>query len=64
MLEHIEKALRSAMEAVDTANNRMRQVLAGLNDPEQRTAIAEEVQQELAEAPGWLDEVADLMTDQ
>jgi len=61
MLEQIEAALKSAMAAVDDSNRQILQTLAGLVDSEQRSAITREVQQEVAENPGFLDEVADLM---
>lgn len=64
MLGHMREALKSAMKAVETADTRVRETLEGLNDPEQRMIVSEEVRQELAEAPGWLDEVADLIADQ
>jgi hypothetical protein len=61
MLEFMAKALKSAMNDVDAANARVRETLAGLDDPAKRKAIDQEVCQEVAESPGWMDEVADLL---
>ncbi|SOB75328.1 hypothetical protein SAMN04488490_0903 [Marinobacter sp. LV10R510-11A] len=61
MLEFMAKALKSAMNDVDAANARVRETLAGLDDPAKRKAIDQEVRQEVAESPGWMDEVADLL---
>jgi hypothetical protein len=61
MLEHMTEALKTAMNAVDLANVKALETLAGLNDPALRQAIADEVRHEVAETPGWLDEVACLI---
>jgi predicted transcriptional regulator len=58
MFEQIEVAIKSAMAAVDDSNRQILQTLADLADSEQRSAITREVQQEIAENPGFLDEVA------
>lgn len=61
LLEQIEASLKSAMAAVDASNVQIGQTLASLADSEQRSAIAKKVQQEVADNPGFLDEVAELM---
>ncbi|BES73841.1 hypothetical protein RE428_48590 (plasmid) [Marinobacter nanhaiticus D15-8W] len=61
MLDHMEQAINAALEAVEVANTRVLQVMAGLDDPAQRKAVMEEVRQEVAANPGFLDEVADLV---
>lgn len=61
MLDHMEKAINAALEAVEAANTRVLQAVAGLDDPAQRKAVMEEVRQEVAANPGFLDEVADLV---
>lgn len=61
LLEQIEASLKSAMAAVDASNVQIRQMLVSLADSEQRSAIAKKVQQEVADNPGFLDEVAELM---
>ncbi len=61
LIEQIDAALKSAMAAVDDSNKQILETLAGLADPEQRSAITKEVQREVAENPGFLDEVAKLM---
>ena len=55
------RPLKSSLEAIDAANARSVQALAGLNIARQRKAIIEEVRLEVTEAPGWLDEVANLL---
>jgi len=61
MFQHMEKAVNIALEKVDAAQARVSEVLEGLGDPVRRQAIEEEVRQEVAAAPGWLDEMASLM---
>ncbi|WP_152206591.1 hypothetical protein [Marinobacter changyiensis] len=61
LLEHIQIELRSALKAVEGTNARVNEALVSLSDPEKRTAIALEVQQEIDENPGFLDEVTYLM---
>lgn len=58
----MRQAIESAMKAVEAADTRVRQTLEGLNSPEQRMTVVEEVRQELAEAPGWLDEIAAMVS--
>ncbi len=61
LLDHISIALKSALEAVDGANTRVNEALASFGDAGQRRAIALEVEQEVYQNPGFLDEVAILM---
>ena len=62
LLDHLEKAIRSAQKAVESSNERVVLALAGLNDADQRATIVLKVRQELDENPGFLDEVTALMT--
>lgn len=61
LLEQIESALQSAMATVDRSNIQILETLASFSDSEQRAIITREVQREVAENPGFLDEVAELM---
>ncbi len=61
VLVHMTKTLQSAQEYVERSNARATAILKNLNDPAQRTAIATEVRQEIADNPGFLDGVADLI---
>lgn len=62
LIDHLEKAVRSAQKAVESTNERVDQVLVGLNDADQRATIVLKMRQELDEDPGFLDEVATLMS--
>ncbi len=61
VLNQITNALRSARESVERSNEKVTETLIHLNDPVQREAIAAEARREIAENPGFLDEVADLI---
>lgn len=61
VLNQATKALRSAQESVERSNEKVTETLIHLNDPVQREAIAAEAKREIAENPGFLDEVADLI---
>ena len=61
MVEQIENALKSAIAVVDNSNNHILQTLASLADSDQRSATTKEIRREVAENPGFLDEVAELM---
>lgn len=61
LLDHMTKALRSALESVERTNSRVTETLMDLNDPAYRGAIVAEARREIAENPGFLDEVADLI---
>lgn len=63
LLDLISIALKSALEAVDGANTRVNEALASFGNAGQRRAIAFEVEQEVFENPGFLDEVTSLMAD-
>lgn len=58
VLGHIQAALRAAIKAVESANERIDEALVSLNDPNRRTSIALEVRKEVDENPGFLDEVS------
>lgn len=61
VLNQVTTALRSARESVERSNLQVTDTLIRLNDPGRREAIAAEARREIAENPGFLDEVADLM---
>ncbi len=63
LLDHISIALKSALEAVDGANARVNKALASFGDASQRREITLEVEQEVFENPGFVDEVTKLMAD-
>lgn len=62
LLGHMRDALTSAIKAVEAADIRVCEALAGLNDSVQKTAVVDDVLQELSDSPGWLDEVVDLVS--
>ena len=51
MLEQLEQAMKSALTAVDSANECVTHVLAELNDESRRDEIVKEVLQEIADPP-------------
>ncbi len=61
VLDHISKALRSALESIESANTQITKTVMDLNDPARRRAIEAEARREIAENPGFLDRVADLL---
>lgn len=61
VLNQATNALRSARESVERSNEKVTETLIHLNDPVQREVIAAEARREIAENPGFLDEVADLI---
>lgn len=61
LLDHMSIALKSALEAVDGANARVSEALTSFDDADHRRAIAIEVEREVYENPGFLDEVTTLI---
>ena len=51
MLEQLEQAMKSALTAIDSANECVTHVLAELNDESRRDEIVKEVLQEIAGTP-------------
>lgn len=61
ILNQSTNAVRSAQKSVERSNEKVTETLIRLNDPFQREAIAAEARREIAENPGFLEEVADLI---
>ncbi len=62
LIDQLRTAIGSALEAVETANRQVCEELSTRGDPIRRSVITQHVEQEVAESPGWLDEVIELMT--
>lgn len=62
LIDQMGAALESAIEAVERSNRQVSEELSARGDPARRGVVTHHVEQEVAESPGWLDEVIELMT--
>lgn len=62
LIDQMGAALGSALEAVERSNRQVCEELSARGDPARCSVVTDHVEQEVAENPGWLDEVTKLMT--
>jgi len=63
ILEAMEEALSSAIRSVDSANVSVLKVLEAYKDLARIQSIAEAARQEVSESPGWIEEIANQISE-